>query len=51
MFSLPQGDNEVEGRSDNNPIVLTGDSPDEFRHFLWALYALCVIKSIPALRH
>ncbi|KAF8962974.1 hypothetical protein BDZ97DRAFT_1662232 [Flammula alnicola] len=40
MFSLPQGDNEAEGRSDDNPIVLRGDTPDEFRHFLWALYAL-----------
>jgi len=40
MFSLPQGNNEVEGRSDDNPIILTGDTPDEFRHFLWALYAL-----------
>ncbi|KAF9525857.1 hypothetical protein CPB83DRAFT_771267 [Crepidotus variabilis] len=40
MFSLPQGTNEVEGRSDDNPIILMGDSPEEFRHFLWALYAL-----------
>ncbi|TFK27545.1 hypothetical protein FA15DRAFT_666220 [Coprinopsis marcescibilis] len=29
-----------EGRSDEYPIVLTGDSPKEFRDFLWALYAL-----------
>lgn len=42
MFSLPQGNAEVEGRSDDNPIVLTGESPEEFRHFLWALYALFV---------
>ncbi|KAF8157847.1 hypothetical protein B0H34DRAFT_706377 [Crassisporium funariophilum] len=40
MFSLPQGNREVEGRSDDNPIILSGDTPDEFRHFLWALYAL-----------
>ncbi|KAF8214919.1 hypothetical protein K438DRAFT_1705372 [Mycena galopus ATCC 62051] len=40
MFTLPQGDNEIEGRSDENPIVLTGDTVAEFRHFLWALYAL-----------
>ncbi|KAJ7914829.1 hypothetical protein B0H13DRAFT_2001280 [Mycena leptocephala] len=40
MFMLPQGDNEIEGRSDENPIVLTGDTVAEFRHFLWALYAL-----------
>ncbi|KAJ7069520.1 hypothetical protein C8F01DRAFT_1113027 [Mycena amicta] len=40
MFSLPQGQREVEGRSDDNPVILTGDTVDEFRHFLWALYAL-----------
>ncbi|KAF7364885.1 BTB domain-containing protein [Mycena venus] len=40
MFTLPQGDNKIEGRSDDNPIVLTGDTVAEFRHFLWALYAL-----------
>jgi hypothetical protein len=40
MFSLPQGNSDAEGRSDYNPIVLMGDSPKEFRHFLWALYAL-----------
>ncbi|KAJ7451661.1 hypothetical protein FB451DRAFT_1409747 [Mycena latifolia] len=40
MFTLPQGDNEIEGRSDDNPIILTGDTVAEFRHFLWALYAL-----------
>ncbi|KAH9480809.1 hypothetical protein JR316_0007409 [Psilocybe cubensis] len=40
MFSLPQGGQDVEGRSDANPIVLIGDTPEEFRHFIWALYAL-----------
>ncbi|CAA7262792.1 unnamed protein product [Cyclocybe aegerita] len=40
MFSLPQGNVIAEGLSDDNPIVLSGDTPDEFRHFLWALYAL-----------
>ncbi|KAJ7160049.1 hypothetical protein C8R46DRAFT_1223551 [Mycena filopes] len=40
MFTLPQGENEIEGRTDDNPIVLTGDTVAEFRHFLWALYAL-----------
>lgn len=41
MFSLPQGDQcEAEGQSDDNPIVLQGDTVDEFRNFLWALYAL-----------
>ncbi|KAG6917073.1 hypothetical protein DXG01_004045 [Tephrocybe rancida] len=40
MFSLPQGDLDVEGKSDDNPIVLTGDTPAEFRNFLWSFYAL-----------
>ncbi|KAF9010742.1 hypothetical protein BDQ17DRAFT_1346841 [Cyathus striatus] len=40
MFTLPQGSQESEGKSDANPIILTGDTPEEFRHFLWALYAL-----------
>ncbi|KAJ7601046.1 hypothetical protein C8J56DRAFT_767528 [Mycena floridula] len=40
MFTLPQGDAVAEGGSDDNPIVLLGDKPSEFRHFLWALYAL-----------
>ncbi|KIY46747.1 hypothetical protein FISHEDRAFT_46717 [Fistulina hepatica ATCC 64428] len=41
MFSLPQGEDNVgEGKSDDNPIVLAGDTVSEFRHFLWALYAL-----------
>ena len=42
MFSLPQGGLITEGKSDENPIILAGDTPDEFRHFLWALYALFV---------
>ncbi|KAF8555263.1 hypothetical protein OG21DRAFT_932211 [Imleria badia] len=40
LFTLPQGDIAVEGTSDDNPIVLHGDTPEEFRHFLWSLYAL-----------
>jgi hypothetical protein len=42
MFTLPQGDigEAEEGMSDENPIVLQGDTAEEFRHFLWALYAL-----------
>ncbi|KAE9408852.1 hypothetical protein BT96DRAFT_913566 [Gymnopus androsaceus JB14] len=40
LFTLPQGSHEAEGQSDENPIVLLGDKPSEFRHFLWALYAL-----------
>ncbi|KAL0574941.1 hypothetical protein V5O48_007015 [Marasmius crinis-equi] len=52
MFTLPQGSTEAEGRSDDNPIVLTGDRPSEFRNFLWALYSLppdlCVVYSSSA---
>ncbi|KAA1475693.1 hypothetical protein DENSPDRAFT_867026 [Dentipellis sp. KUC8613] len=40
MFTLPQGDQTSEGKTDDNPIVLTGDTVTEFRNFLWALYAL-----------
>jgi hypothetical protein len=40
MFPLPQGDREAEGSSDENPIVLVGDTVREFKHLLWALYAL-----------
>lgn len=40
MFTLPQGGYEAEGGSDENPIVLSGDTVAEFRHFLWVLYAL-----------
>ncbi|KAL4256232.1 BTB domain-containing protein [Pleurotus pulmonarius] len=40
MFTLPQGNNVSEGRSDANPIALVGETVQEFRHFLWALYAL-----------
>ncbi|KAH7885405.1 hypothetical protein F5I97DRAFT_1937620 [Phlebopus sp. FC_14] len=40
LFTLPQGNVTEEGASDENPIVLQGDAPHEFRHFLWSLYAL-----------
>ncbi|KAL4073206.1 hypothetical protein V8B97DRAFT_197711 [Scleroderma yunnanense] len=40
LFTLPQGDTPEEGTSDARPIVLQGDTPNEFRNFLWALYAL-----------
>lgn len=39
MFSMPQLDEAVEGRSDNSSIVLT-DTVEQFRDFLWVLYAL-----------
>ncbi|KAF8133686.1 hypothetical protein EV363DRAFT_1324353 [Boletus edulis] len=40
LFTLPQGNITAEGTSDDNPIVLHGDTPEEFRNFLWSLYAL-----------
>ncbi len=40
MFTLPQGSEPAEGTSDDDPISLTGDSAEEFRNFLGALYAL-----------
>ncbi|KAH9947628.1 hypothetical protein B0H21DRAFT_821784 [Amylocystis lapponica] len=42
MFELPvaASSSGPEGSSDDNPIVLTGDTVQEFRNFLWGLYAL-----------
>lgn len=42
MFSLPQGEHEIEGLSDESPIHLHGETVSEFKNFLWVLYALCV---------
>ncbi|KAI5118243.1 hypothetical protein M0805_007492 [Coniferiporia weirii] len=41
LFTLPQGEQIVpDGTTDENPIVLYGDTAREFRHFLWALYSM-----------
>jgi len=47
MFSLPSDSSSdssmtvgPEGESDDNPIHLQGDTAEEFRALLWALYAL-----------
>ncbi|EKM51541.1 uncharacterized protein PHACADRAFT_261745 [Phanerochaete carnosa HHB-10118-sp] len=40
MFSLPQGEHEIEGISDECPIHLSGETVSEFKNFLWVLYAL-----------
>lgn len=41
MFKLPSGeDTRVEGGRDSDPVVLQGDTPDQFRGLLWALYAM-----------
>lgn len=33
-----------EGTDDENPVVLQGDTVDEFRALLWSLYSLCVLR-------
>ena len=38
-----------EGESDDNPIRLQGDTADEFRSLLWALYALYVFCDLSRL--
>lgn len=40
MFAIPQGNLEEDGSSDDNPLVLHGDTVQEFKSFLWSLYAL-----------
>ena len=35
MFSLPQPSKDVDGRSDDFPLVLSGDTVEEFKSFLW----------------
>lgn len=45
MFRLPPTEPDSEGRSlegtdDDNPVVLEGDTPEQFKSLLWALYAL-----------
>lgn len=37
MFSLPQcaSAEDLDGSSDSNPLLLHGDTVDEFRNFLW----------------
>ncbi|KAF8576694.1 hypothetical protein K439DRAFT_1664533 [Ramaria rubella] len=41
MFKLPAGcDIQAEGTRDDNPVVMQGDTPEQFRSLLWALYAL-----------
>lgn len=38
MFSLPGSSVMIEGQSDERPIVLTGDSPEDFESFLRLIY-------------
>jgi hypothetical protein len=46
MFSVPQGDSNVDGGSDQQPITLRGDTVEQFRSLIFILYALWV-DSIP----
>ncbi|KAJ7034711.1 hypothetical protein C8F04DRAFT_559659 [Mycena alexandri] len=39
MFELPQGIEKPQGSTDGDPIVLAGDTLEEFRALCWALYA------------
>ncbi|KAJ7629391.1 hypothetical protein DFH06DRAFT_1225572 [Mycena polygramma] len=40
MFQLPQGGEKPQGSTDEDPIVLSGDTAEQFRALCWALYAL-----------
>ena len=41
MFKLPAAEGTTaEGGRDDNPVVLQGDTPAQFRSLLWALYAM-----------
>ncbi|THH03353.1 hypothetical protein EW145_g6326 [Phellinidium pouzarii] len=40
LFMLPQGELRTEGGSDDNPVILKGDTANDFRNFLWAMYAM-----------
>lgn len=43
MLLLPPGEgNATDGRSEDKPVVLAGDSAEDFRSLLWALYVQCV---------
>jgi hypothetical protein len=42
MFLMPIGDGQHLEGTEQNPVILTGDSVEEFRNFLWALYSLYV---------
>jgi len=46
MFLLPQGDmTEIEGLSDENPVVLKGIQQDEFEQLLTVLLSRSVLGS------
>jgi len=41
MFSVPQSDEEKpDGFDDTHPLVLSGDTAEEFGALCWATYAL-----------
>ena len=39
MFNIPAGAQGVEGRSDENPVRLYGESVERFRALLSVIYA------------
>lgn len=43
MFSFPGGQTiQSEGSTDEDPIVLYGDTPEQFTELCWVLYSLWV---------
>ncbi|KIJ27536.1 hypothetical protein M422DRAFT_784864 [Sphaerobolus stellatus SS14] len=40
LFRLPSGKQAVEGTRDSDPVILQGDTPEQFRSLLWSLYSL-----------
>ncbi|KAH8109236.1 hypothetical protein DFH11DRAFT_1813500 [Phellopilus nigrolimitatus] len=40
LFTLPQGHQKCGGSTDEDPIILTGDTVHRFKDFLWAMYAM-----------
>lgn len=46
MFALPVGTSEVEGSSDDHPLILSGIKVNDFRCFLQVLYPVPVNQTI-----
>ncbi|KAJ6589088.1 hypothetical protein B0H19DRAFT_1102860 [Mycena capillaripes] len=40
MFQLPQGGEKPQGSTEEDPIVIVGDTVEQFRALCWALYVL-----------
>jgi hypothetical protein len=49
MFNMPtDAKSNAEGRNDEDPIVIYGDSAASFRALMWVLYALLVFLLPPS---